>query len=527
MSQRGKHKKTLARLLSSPHIVVGQEDRRYIVVSVFWGPDIGCWTLSHGKYIRRTPLRAYVGMRKLSGANSKYWTKAEHEILNHVQARVKVDDRKPHHKQQFHRACCAAKVWNENVLAHIPDWALKFARSKKILGLTPSHRNYNSFEFCTQMLTLAYYAGEEGCKLWSKHPDQLKWGLYLVSTACHLGRRHMLHALSTTTKAKKLITRIFATKNPTLKDKFQNRSHVSPVEYLFARDSKLPLIHCPILDWEFICSMSVADRLRAADFTARTGHLIRDCVNLINGICNEEAMLLNEATSKRNKVLRLRNLFRVTRTRDLRDLHDRLVTRNNQIVNERRRRHMRGGSTSKFMIGKVEVSAEDCILRQVTPDTENYTQLRTKEDFETEGMEMHHCVSGYFHSAYRGNIAIFHIQHGENHATLEVDSTYNRRQLQAKYNRTPDPELSKFVDEVMLPNLRKDTAPVTAWDKDKDLLFIWDEGGKNASVGRAQGDNLIQILPMISDSTEEDATKTDDVPMSTIPVDDTLGIEAA
>jgi len=67
-------------------------------------------------------------------------------------------------------------------------------------------------------------------------------------------------------------------------------------------------------------------------------------------------------------------------------------------------------------------------------------ELTLSSELQQEGLNMRHCVSGYAEKVKRNECRIFHINHNDNHSTLELISVNNLLQIKqhkAKYNEIP------------------------------------------------------------------------------------------
>jgi hypothetical protein len=95
----------------------------------------------------------------------------------------------------------------------------------------------------------------------------------------------------------------------------------------------------------------------------------------------------------------------------------------------------------------------------VQQDGFTINELFTPLELKREGVQMGHCVGGYFQSVLEGRSRIFHLTYQRKHSTLELvwnhfTKSWEIGQNQTKFNGTPVPEL-EFLANRLLEYLRK------------------------------------------------------------------------
>lgn len=68
------------------------------------------------------------------------------------------------------------------------------------------------------------------------------------------------------------------------------------------------------------------------------------------------------------------------------------------------------------------------------PETEGVTFLSTAEQIRAEGRRMDNCIASYVNAAVAGRCYLFHIEHGEQEASVEVDPLGHVRQAEGPAN---------------------------------------------------------------------------------------------
>jgi hypothetical protein len=133
-------------------------------------------------------------------------------------------------------------------------------------------------------------------------------------------------------------------------------------------------------------------------------------------------------------------LLEVKTLDDLQQLHDRLVIQ----LNAKHRKAQLASPGSVFSDPLGDKQFPPC--RLLLP--KGIKLLKTANALRKEGLEMNHCVGGWNYSkrARLGLLHMFHIEHKDHHATLEIDAReLSVHQIQSANNNPPHPELMKFV----------------------------------------------------------------------------------
>ncbi|MFT4937926.1 MAG: hypothetical protein ACI88A_000948 [Paraglaciecola sp.] len=133
-------------------------------------------------------------------------------------------------------------------------------------------------------------------------------------------------------------------------------------------------------------------------------------------------------------------LLEVKTIDDLQQLHDRLVIQ----LNARHRKAQLADPDHVFSDPFGEKQFPPC--RLLLP--KGIKLLNTANSLRKEGLEMNHCVGGlnYSKRARLGLLHMFHVEHKDHHATLEIDAReLTVQQIQSVNNAAPHPDIMKFV----------------------------------------------------------------------------------
>lgn len=111
---------------------------------------------------------------------------------------------------------------------------------------------------------------------------------------------------------------------------------------------------------------------------------------------------------------------------------------------------------------------EDQTLPPYQPLIPGITQLRTEEEFQDEGLKMHHCVGGYYGDSRRGRATFYHLEVEGEKATLQLFADGQVGQFYGPCNQRPAKVLEALLDKwYVSPPGYGDTEP----DDDRDIVF--------------------------------------------------------